>query len=153
MRPRPLLLILTGFLLCLALVSGQAGAVDYVGLRVSLPLGGLPPLVGAEVGMRLSPGWWSASVLVSWDGRTLMVGSVDVVLGEPAAWGEAAFRLSVGLSYLELGAGLPAPFAGAGVACTVRPFEAVRVRAAAEVLYPVAFGPPLISLGGGWSLK
>ncbi len=128
------------------------GGLDYVGLRFSLPLGRLPLLVGLEVATRVPFGWASVSLLLAQDGRTLITGSLDWALGATGDWGSSVARASLGLSYLELGAALPALFFGGGVGHIVYPFPGCRAQIAVEILYPVAFGPPLITLGGGWSL-
>lgn len=103
--------------------------------------------------MRLPFGWGMASLLVAPDGRTLIVGSLDWVLGPAGGWVSSVVRVSLGLSYLELGAAFPSPLIGGGAAYEIYPFPGGRAEVAAEILYPVAFGPPLVTVGGGWSLQ
>lgn len=148
-RSRSVILAVVAFLVLAPLSLGTG--IEYVGLRIGLPFGHLPWLVGIEVGTRLSFGWGLASLLVASDGRTLIVGSVDYVLGERGGTTEPAVRISLGLSYFDLEAPLPSPCFGGGVTCALSPFAGARTAVAAEVLYPIAFGPPLFTLGGGWS--
>jgi hypothetical protein len=143
-------------LVALAFAAGSApvlAGIDYIGLRLSLPLGRLPFFVGIEVGMRLPVGWGMVSLLLTQDGRTLLIGSLDWALGAASDWGSSVARVSLGLSYLDLGAPFPSPLFGGGVGYLIYPFPGCRAQVAAEILYPVAFGPPLVSLGGGWSLR
>jgi len=151
-RSVPVVLILVALVLAAGSVPAWGG-IDYVGLRFSLPLGKLPFLVGLEVASRVPFGWASVSLLLAQDGRTLITGSLDWALGATSDWGSSVARISLGLSYLELGAAFPSLFFGGGVGYMVYPFPGCRAQVAAEILYPVAFGPPLITLGGGWSLR
>ena len=70
--------LLISLLVLIGSLSASAGGIDYVGLRITLPLGKIPFLVGIDLGMRLPFGWGIASLLINPDGRTLILGSVEV---------------------------------------------------------------------------
>ncbi|MEA1871340.1 MAG: hypothetical protein U9N00_04030 [Candidatus Bipolaricaulota bacterium] len=144
-----LLLVLTSSL------SASAGAIDYVGLRITLPLGKIPFLVGIDLGMRLPFGWGIASLLINSDGRTLILGSVEVALTGEGSVGMSLIRATAGISYFDLNATFPSPVFGGGIAYRLSSEAGFQIGLGAEILYPLAFGssaigPPFLSIGGGW---
>jgi len=150
-----------GFLLIFLLIligslSVSAGGIDYVGLRITLPLGKIPFLVGIDLGMRLPFGWGIASLLINPDGRTLILGSVEVALTGEGNVGMSLIRATAGISYFDLNATFPSPVLGGGIAYRLSSEAGFQIGLGGEILYPLAsgpraLGPPFLTLGGGWS--
>ena len=144
-RTSGILFLLTAF----ALVSTASAGVRSVGLRVILPFGGLPVLLGLEVTTELSFGLASATLFLSPNGQTLVTGSVDIAMGESE---EAFVRLTTGFFYFERNKILPSPLVGGGLAYKQGGLHPLDIGIAGEFLYPLAFPFPMFSLSGGWML-
>jgi len=112
-----------------------AAGVDYIGVRVILPLGQMPAMIGIEVGTRVSFGWTTACLLLTPDGSL----------------GSSLIRATVGVSYFDLAARFPSLVLGAGIAYRFSIEDAFQVGIRGEIIYPLALGPPLVSIGGGWA--
>ena len=150
-RPRAFLLVVVLTLLLAGSVFGGP-TIGYVGLRVSLPIGGLPPFFGIELGGQVSFGYAFVSLLLSPDGKSLLLGSADFSLAEALGWTAGVVRLSAGLSY-QVGDALPGLAGGGGIVLGLFAEEGgLRVGVSGELLYPIAVGPPFISLEGGWAM-
>lgn len=134
------------------IVSGAWGAgIDYVALCVGLPLSELPFLVGVDIGIKLSFGWGVASLLLSPDGKTLLLASLEYTLGDAEGKGESLVRLTTGVSYFDLGATFPSPLIGGGLAYKLFFNGELWMGITGDILYPLALGPPFITLESGWS--
>ena len=148
--------LLIALLVLIGSLSASAGAIDYVGLRITLPLGNIPLLVGIGLGMRLPFGWGIASLLINPDGRTLILGSVEVALTGEGGVGMSLIRATAGISYFDLNATFPSPVFGGGIAYRLSSETGFQIGLGGEILYPLAsgpraLGPPFLSIGGGWS--
>ncbi len=142
--------LLISLLVLIGSLSVSAGAIDYVGLRIALPLGNIPFLIGIDLGMRLPFGWGIASLLINPDGRTLILGSVEVALTGEGSVGMSLIRATAGISYFDLNAIFPSPVFGGGIAYRLSSEAGFQVGLGGEILYPLALGPPFLSIGGGW---
>lgn len=131
--------------------AADAAGIDYVGLRIVLPLGNVPFMIGVDLGMRLPFGWGVVSLFLTPEGRTLILGSVEVSLGEAEGLGTSLIRLTAGISYFDLAATFPTPLFGGGIAYRLSVTETFQVVVGGEILFPLALGPPFITLGGGWT--
>lgn len=145
-------------LLCIILPIGDvpaadAAGIDYIGLRIVLPLGNVPFMVGVDLGMRLPFGWGVASLFLTPEGKTLILGSVEVAFGGEEGRGTSLLRLTAGISYFDLTARFPSPLVGAGFSYRLPVAEVFQVGVGGEILFPLALAPPLLTLGGGWVLR
>ena len=117
-----------------------------------MPLGDRPRFAGFEVGWQVSIGWISAALLVGSDGSTLIEGS-----GHLSLWGSGGpfttrVSVSAAVAFLDPSSILPAVSAGGGLGVRYATGGGPWGDARIELLYPLAFVPPLITVGGGWSL-
>ena len=68
------ILIITALLVAVLVVHLTSGAgLDYIGLRVIIPLGQAPFMVGVDIGTHLPFGWAMASLFLAPDGKTLIL--------------------------------------------------------------------------------
>jgi hypothetical protein len=135
-------------------VDGFLSLGFFVGVRVGLPLGRLPPLLGVELRFPVEFGWAGASLLLASDGRTLILGEVDYALGGVGALGTSYAWLAGGLHFLDLRAALPSMVAGVGLSHRIAVADGgPEGGLAAGLLLPIALGPPLVTLGGGWTFQ
>ncbi len=128
-----------------------ATGIDYIGVRLILPLGQMPPMVGVEIGSRVSFGWATASLFLTQDGRTLLLGGVEMAINDEEDPGSSLLRAVVGVSYFDLAARFPAFVVGGGITYRISINDAFQVGIRGEIIYPLALGPPLMSIGGGWA--
>lgn len=128
-----------------------AAGVDYVGVRVILPLGQMPVMIGIEVGTRVSFGWVTACLLLTPAGRTLLLGGIEMALTDQESPGSSFIRATVGVSYFDFTARFPSLVLGAGIAYRLSIEDAFQVGIRGEIIYPLALGPPLVSIGSGWA--
>ena len=133
-----------------AALAAQGIGIDFMALRVSLPLGRLPALIGVDVGMKLTIGWGIASLLLSPDGRTILLTSYEYPLGTNKHSNQSLVRIDAGLFYFDLDAFFPSPLFGAGLSYRYFLGEDISIGVTGDILYPLALGPPLITLGTGW---
>lgn len=131
--------------------SAVAGGLDYVGLRLIVPLGQAPLMLGIDVGTHLSFGWATASLFIAPDGKTLILGSSEVAIGGQASTGVSSIKLTLGMSYFDLSAMFPSIVFGGGISYRFSLSDHFRLAAAGEIIYPLALGPPLFTLGAGWA--
>jgi hypothetical protein len=150
MRTRSRVVVSACALLLLLGASARSGsAIDYIGLRISLPIGELPSYYGIELGKEIAFGHAFVSLLFAPGGRTLLLGSVDIPIGEQLGWAATLVRLTAGFSH-RAGDFLPGLVGGGGMLVTLHPLaSALRINLTGELLYPTAFGPPFFSLEGG----
>ena len=142
--------LLISLLVLISSLYASAGGIDYVGLRITLPLGKIPFLVGIDLGMRLPFGWGIASLLINSEGKTLILGSVEVALTSEDSAGMSLIRATAGISYFDLNATFPSPVFGGGIAYRLSSEAGFQIGIGGEILYPLAVGPPFLSMGGGW---
>jgi len=129
----------------------HAGGMEFtIGLRVGLPLGDLPLLLGAELGVEFPLGWGVASLLIGGDGKTLFLVGYEYPLLHGEGKGSTNLRFTAGVSYFDPDATFPSPFIGGGVAYRHLVSEAVQVALSGDLLYPIALRAPLLTIGGGW---
>ncbi len=120
--------------------------IDAVSITVSIPFGGLPPLFGVTIRSGLPFGYGVASLLISPSGQTLIRGGAEIPLGE----GGSYLAVTGGIAYFDLNARFPSPVLGGGLSYRI-PEHGLQFGINGEIIYPIALGPPLLSLEGGWS--
>jgi hypothetical protein len=124
--------------------------LDSLAIRFAVPLGGRPSYVGFEVSWEMPFGWISGTLLVGDGGQTIVQAT-----GYLSIWGSGdpfttTACVSALLAFVEPGSWLPIPAIGGGLGIRLA-LGGPWVDARAELLYPVAFSPPWITLGTGWS--
>ena len=122
-----------------------------VGLRFLLPWTDVPFALGIEASVDADFGAVGSSFFITPDGRTLILGSVDFQVGDPAAASQSYFRLTGGLLYLNTARSLPGLVAGGGLVVETSLIGALTGGISAEFIYPFAFPLPMFSLRGAWS--
>ena len=139
------------FAFLVALAFAHAGAMEFtIGLRVGLPLGDLPLLLGVELGVEFPLGWGVASLLIGGDGKTLFLIGYEHPLFHGDGGGSTRLRFTTGVFYFDLDAPFPSPLIGGGVAYRHLVSEAVQVALSGDLLYPIVLRAPLLTIGGGW---
>jgi len=128
-----------------------AAGLDYIGLRIIIPLGQAPFMVGVDIGTHLPFGWAMASLFLTPDGKTLILGSAEVAIGGQEDAGVSLLRGTVGISYFDLSARFPSLVFGGGISYRFSFADHFQLAASGEIIYPLALGPPMFSIGGGWS--
>ena len=141
---------LLSLVLLVALLSlvAQASPFRSIGVRLILPLGGLPVAIGLEATANIGFTIGSLSFFLSLKGETLLLGSLVLPL-DPASPGTCA-RLTFGLFDFDPEPALPSLVAGAGVSYYGAPSDWFGYSLAGEFLYPLAFPLPMFSISGGW---
>jgi hypothetical protein len=135
----------------LMIVFVHVGGTEFaIGLRVGLPLGDLPLLIGLELGVAFPVGWGVASLLIGGGGKTLFLMSYEYPLIHEDEGGSSRLRFTIGVSYFDLNAPFPTPLAGGGVAYRHPVSEMIQVALSGDLLYPIALRVPLLTAGGGW---
>lgn len=119
-----------------------------IGLRLVVPLGGLPVVIGIEATANIGSVIGSLSFFLSLEGEALLLSSLDLPL-DPGGHG-ACVRLTAGLYDFTSQPTLPALVGGAGVSCYGSSLGWFGYSLAGEFLYPLAFPLPMFSVGGGW---
>ncbi len=122
------------------------GGIDAVSLTISIPFGGLPPLFGVTLRSELPFGYGVASLLISPSGQTLLRSGVEIPIGG----GGSYLDVTGGIAYFDLNARFPAPVLGGGLSYR-GPAHGLQFGISGELIYPIALGPPLLILEGGWS--
>jgi len=145
-----------GLVAVVLLVSGVASTgsgawLRSIGLRVVLPVGDLPLLFGLEGAADVSFGVASATFFLSSEGDTLICLTGDVRLSSDPGPGEVFLRLTTGISYFDPGQEFPTPFLGAGVSCDLRIGPSIALGIAGELLYPLSFPAPFLTVTGRWT--
>jgi len=146
------ILIITALAVAVLVGCSAIGAgLDYVGLRIIIPLGQAPFMVGVDIGTHLSFGWAMASLFLAPDGKTLILGSAEVAIGGQENAGVSLLRGTIGISYFDLSAMFPSLVFGGGISYRFSFANHFQLAASGEIIYPLALGPPMFSIGGGWS--
>jgi len=131
--------------------TGSGAWLRSIGLRVVFPLGDLPLLFGLEAAANVSFGVASATFFLSSEGDTLICLTGDVRLSSDPGPAEAFLRLTTGISYFDPGQEFPTPFLGAGVSYDLGIGPSVAVGIACELLYPLSFPAPFLTVTGRWT--
>lgn len=129
----------------------RGAGLDYVGLRIIIPLGQAPFMVGVDIGTHLSFGWAMGSLFLAPDGKTLILGSAEVAIGGQESAGVSLLRGTLGISYFDLSAMLPSLVFGGGISYRFSLADHFQLAASGEIIYPLALGPPMFSIGTGWA--
>jgi len=127
--------------------------VRSIGVRVILPLSGLPVLVGVEGTADVAFGRLAASFFLTEKGQALLTVSGDVTLSSPTNAISTSVRVTAGLAYLDPSAFAPTPLVGGGVFYEVDAFAPILLGVGVELLYPIAFPLPMVSASAGWSFQ
>lgn len=120
--------------------------IDAVSLTVNLPFGDLPPLFGITLRSKFPFGYGVASLLISPSGQTLIRGGAEIPLGS----GGSFLAVTGGIAYFDLNSMFPFPVFGGGLSYR-GPEHGLQFGISGELIYPIALGPPLLSVEGGWS--
>ncbi|MDD5263821.1 MAG: hypothetical protein PHU43_03195 [Candidatus Bipolaricaulis sp.] len=136
-----------------AATSTVAASASFrsIGLRMVVPLGDVPFLLGLEASADVSFGVASATFFLSARGETVIAISGDVRLSNDPDSAEIFLRFSTGISYFDPTQAYPAPFLGAGFSWNARLTSAISASLAGEFLYPLSFPVPLVTVAGKWS--
>ena len=126
--------------------------IRSVGLRFILPFGGLPVFLGAEVVADVPFGDLSISLFLSPTGETLLLGSADLALTREPTEDSAFLRVTAGLSYFDPSRQLPTLLVGGGTIVRFSAAESLLLGLSAELVYPIAFPVPMLTLSGAWEL-
>lgn len=131
-------------------LSGFGAGLRSIGIRVVLPLGGVPLLFGIEAAADVSFGAAGATLFLSSAGYTLILVNADVRLAGESRTMATFIRLTSGLSYFDLTRPLPSFVVGGGLAWEVKVGSAIGLGVMGELLYPIAFPVPLFTVSGRW---
>lgn len=143
--------IIAALLVTVFAVPSFGAGIDYVGLRIIIPLGRAPFMLGVDIGTHLPFGWVMASLFIAPDGKTLILGSTEVAIGGQESAGVSLLRGTIGISYFDLSAMFPSLVFGGGISYRFSFANHFQLAASGEIIYPLALGPPMFSIGGGWS--
>ena len=140
------------FVALLSLLASPAFGAPFrsIGIRLLIPFGGLPVVVGLEATSDLGFLIGSLAFFLSLEGDVLLLGNLDVPL-DPADLGTCA-RVTLGAYDFDPLPALPALAIGGGVAYYADPLGWLGVSLAGEFIYPIAFPLPMFSIGGGWMI-
>jgi len=147
-----LALVLVGLTLLGPSLPGHAEGIRSVGLRLIVPFTGIPLSVGAEVVVNATFGAAAFSLFLSPAGGTLLLGSADVALTANPAEASAFLRITTGLSYFDPSRRLPTVLFGFGTSVLFSAAEPFLFGFTGELIYPVAFPVPMLTVSGGWAI-
>jgi len=143
-----------GFVVFVAVVLLEIGALGAglrsIGVRVVLPIGEMPFLIGIEATTDLPFGLATGSFFLAADGKTLITASCDVRAAGSEGAGGTFLRVTAGLVYFDRSAFLPSLVFGGGLMAEMPVSSALAVAASGEFLYPIAFPLPMVSASGRW---
>ena len=139
-------------MLSLSMTASASTGIRSVGVRLILPFTGVPLYLGGEVVTEVAFGDLSFSLFISPDGGTLLLGSADVALTDDASMATAFLRLSAGLAYFDRSRLLPTLLVGAGTSVRFDAADPLVLSMTGELLYPLAFPIPMLTVSGGWAL-
>jgi hypothetical protein len=142
-------LVLGLLLVSLSLATSGSG-LRTLGVRLIIPLGGMPFLFGIEASTDLSFGAATGAFLLSADGKTLITLSADIRLAETTGPGATFLRCTGGIFYFDPARLLPSIVIGGGLAYEALVGSAIGVGISGEFLYPFAFPVPMLGLSGRW---
>ncbi len=151
---RRTVLTVAALALLIASVCPQTLALGLrsVGLRLILPFTGVPLYLGAEVVTEASFGDLSISLFLSPAGGTLLLGSADIALTGATGPASAFLRLTTGLAYFDSSRFLPSLLFGAGTTVRFSGADPLALALSGEMIYPLAFPVPMLSLSAGYAL-
>lgn len=135
-----------------ACLPASSSGIRSVGLRLIFPFTGIPLALGAEVVTDISFGRLSISLFLSPAGGTLLLGSMDIALTGDLDTANAFLRLTTGLSYFDPSRRLPTFLFGVGTSVLSTAVDPFAFGFAGELIYPLAFPVPMLTLSGAWSL-
>jgi len=138
--------------LCLGVTAFASTGIRSVGVRLILPFSGVPLYWGGEVVTEAAFGDLSFSLFLSPDGGTLLLGSADVALTGDAGSASAFLRFTAGLAYFDPSRLLPTLLFGAGTSARFDAAHPLALSMSGELLYPLAFPIPVLTVSGGWAL-
>jgi len=149
-------LVLVAVSVALLAFVGSAGlaaaGIRSVGLRLILPFTGVPLHLAGEIVAEAPFGDLSFSLFLSPQGGTLLLVSADVALSRAPGSASAFLRMTTGLAYFDSTRLLPTLLLGAGTSVRFTAAEPLTVGLSAELIYPLAFRAPLLSVSTGWAL-
>jgi hypothetical protein len=108
-------------------------------------------MLGLDIGTHLTFGLAVASLLLSPNGETLMLASIEARIAGSENAGVTLIRGTIGLSYFDLSAPLPSFILGGGLTYRFSVDEHMSIGASSEIIYPLALGPPMLAFSAGWS--
>ena len=149
---RIVVLAVSLLVLSLSMTAFASTGIRSVGVRLILPFTGVPLYLGGEVVTEAAFGDLSFSLFLSSDGGTLLLGSADVALAGDADSATAFLRLSTGLAYFDPSRLLPTLLVGAGTSVRFDAADPLVLSMTGELLYPLAFPIPMLTVSGGWAL-
>jgi hypothetical protein len=138
--------------LSIGMIAIASTGIRSVGLRVILPFTGVPLYLGGEVVTEAPFGDLSFSLFLSPDGGTLLLGSADVALTDDESTATAFLRLTTGLAYFDPSRLLPTILLGAGTSVRFDAAHPLALSMTGELIYPLAFPIPMLTVSGGWAL-
>jgi hypothetical protein len=144
-------LVAVAFLVSGIASTGSGAWLRSIGLRVVLPLGDLPLLFGLEAAANVSFGVASATLFLSPEGDTVICLTGDVRLSSNPGPAEVFLRLTTGISYFDPGQEFPTPFLGAGLSYDLPIGLPITLGIAGELLYPLSFPAPFLTVTGRWT--
>lgn len=133
-------------------LPAASNGIRSAGIRLILPFSGVPLSMGAEVITDVPFGGVSVSLFLSSRGGTLLLVGADIALTAGADTTNAYLRLSTGLSYFEPSRLLPSLLIGGGFSVQFIAADPFALGFASELLYPLAFPVPMITVAGAWML-
>jgi hypothetical protein len=145
-------LVVAMVVVCLLGHATFGDGIRSIGLRVVLPIGNTPFLLGLEASGDVAFGVATGSFFLSADGKTLITISCDLPFGGGEAGARTFVRLTTGLVYFDRTHYLPSLLVGGGLAFEVPVSSFLAVAAAGEFIYPFAFPVPMVSASGRWVL-
>jgi hypothetical protein len=135
---------------CLLGRAALGDGIRSIGLRVVLPIGNTPFLLGLEARGDVAFGVATGSFFLSAEGKVLITISCDLSFGAGEAGARTFVRLTTGLVYFDRTHYLPSLLVGAGLTFEVPVSSFLAVAAAGEFIYPFAFPVPMVSASGRW---
>jgi hypothetical protein len=138
-----------GIALGLALATSASG-LRTLGVRLIVPLGGMPVLFGIEASTELSFGVGTGAFLLSGDGKTLITLSADVRLSSTSETGSTYLRFTGGIFYFDPSRMLPSLVVGGGLTYELTLGSSIGLGISGEFLYPLAFPVPMLGLSARW---
>jgi hypothetical protein len=135
---------------CLLGHAALGDGIRSIGLRVVLPIGNTPFLLGLEARGDVAFGVATGSFFLSAEGKVLITISCDLRFGDNEGAARTFVRLTTGLVYFDRTHYLPSLLVGAGLTFEVPVSSFLAVAAAGEFIYPFAFPVPMVSASGRW---
>lgn len=148
-RIRLVLALLLVAVCCSTPVLGES-FFRSVGLRVIVPWTGAPFLIGLEATKDLGIALGTASFYLNASGQTLITLGANIPLGDEGNPLQVYVRGSTGLAYLDPRAFGPDILLGVGAVYELHSAAPWIAGFAVEMVYPIAFPTPMITIAGGY---